>query len=566
MKLTITLLLSIFWMNVLAQDLKITGKVSDKATGKPIPSVAVKVLNSQKGAVSNSEGQYEITGLSNGMYEISVSHIGYATINQQITLENDSQILNFDLNSESQTLDEVVVQSATKQEAELLKVPTSISLLSEAEIGNLPVWSTRDISGLTANVYAPNAGEAEGINFSIRGIQSLGFDPSVVTYVDGVNQFDLYSSIDYIHNIENIEILKGPQGTLFGRNAMGGVVNITTKQPSNELEVGLEATFGNFNLQRYNLFASGALVKDKLFFSIGGLFADRDGYFTNTFDNSNFNGTTYGGATFSLKYQLNNAWSFTITAKRYERQIEGYLPFAQNDSLAFANPFETQQNAPGETRNTLNQIAFTTKHTGKSLNFTNVFSYQDRELALDNVDVDFSPADFNTYTLGIPGVSNIGRVFTNEFTFSNPANANKFRWIAGSYAFWQDLPANDITSSGADAALFDPTAPNQVFGFREGTNRGIAFFGQATYAITPKIEASAGLRYDYEKRELKSKTDFAQGENPAITIIPEETRENDFSAFLPKFSISYFPFGKYKSLCKLCKRLPSRGNQSFGQS
>lgn len=522
-----------------AQDFKITGSITDSQNGTAISGAIVSVLNSQLGTVSDTDGTYTLY-VSSGKYEVGVSHVSYASQKMDIMVEGSDSSLDFQLVTHVFALDEVIVTGAVKQEIPLLKVPFSITQLNELETKSLRLWNVRDMSALSANVYAVNAGAAEGINFSIRGIGALNFDPSVVTYIDGVNQFDIYNNLDFLHNIASIEILKGPQGTLFGRNAMGGVINITSKQPDNVLRAEVESTFGNFNLQRYNFFLGGPIIKDKLFFTLGGLFADRDGYFTNTFDGSNFDNTRNGGGTLSLKYQVSDNWSLTLMGKRYERRIDGYLPFAANDSLAFANPFETQQDAVGKTKNNQNQAALTARYTGNKLNFTTVFAYQDRDYVLENVDVDFTAADFNTYSLGMRGISNNNHVLTNELTFSNPAGSEQFKWIAGSYAFWQDAPANDIIRSGEDAVVIDPTAPNQIIGLRDGTNRGIALFGQITYRPTEKIELSGGIRYDYEKRELTSQTDFAQGDNPPITISPEQTRETDFSAFSPRVSISWF--------------------------
>lgn len=528
-------------VSVFAQEFKITGSITDSQNGNVIPGATISVLNSQLGTITGTNGTYTLY-LPTGRYSLSVSHVSYASQKIDVIVEGNDSSIDFQMVTNVRALDEVIVTGAVKQEAPLLKVPSAITRLNESEIKSLRLWNVRDMSALSANVQAVNAGEAEGINFSIRGIGALNFNPSVVTYIDGVNQFDIYSSLDFLHNIGSIEMLKGPQGTLFGRNAMGGVINITSKQPDNILRAEAEATFGNFNLQRYNFFLSGPIIKNKLFFTLGGLFADREGYFTNTFDGSDFAGTRNGGGTLSLKYQVSDNWSLTLMGKRYERRIDGYLPFAANDSLAFANPFETQQDAVGKVENSQNQAALTTRYTGNKFNFTNVFAYQDRDYVLENVDVDFTPADFSTYSIGIPGFSNVGSVLTNEFTFSNPAGSKRFKWIAGSYAFWQNAPLNDITRSGEDMVLVDPTAtgPSQVIGLRDGTNRGMAFFGQITYNVIEKVELSGGIRYDYEKRELTSQTDFVQGDNPPVTIAPGQTRETDFSAFSPRVSVSWF--------------------------
>src|SRR5690606_10023269 len=106
------------------------------------------------------------------------------------------------------------------------------------------------------------------------------YDPAVATYIDGVNQFGLDTYIAQLFDVERIEVLRGPQGTLYGRNAMGGVINIITRQPDNRTTGFAEASFGNYGQQRYGLGLRTPIVKDKLFISVSGLYDRRKGFYT----------------------------------------------------------------------------------------------------------------------------------------------------------------------------------------------------------------------------------------------------------------------------------------------
>jgi len=100
---------------------------------------------------------------------------------------------------------------------------------------------------------------------SVRGITNTSSYQVLCTYIDGVNQFGLDTYIPQLFDIKRIEIARGPQGTLYGRNAMGGVINIITKKPTNRTNGFASATIGNKGRQRYTLGLRGPLVKDKLF-------------------------------------------------------------------------------------------------------------------------------------------------------------------------------------------------------------------------------------------------------------------------------------------------------------
>ncbi|MCG7859656.1 TonB-dependent receptor plug domain-containing protein, partial [Flavihumibacter sediminis] len=97
----------------------------------------------------------------------------------------------------------------------------------------------------------------------IRGITTTSYDPAVAVYVDGVNQFSLDTYIPQLNDVERIEVLRGPQGTLYGRNAMGGVINIITKKPSNKTRAFVELTNGNYDQFRYTAGVQTPVVKDR---------------------------------------------------------------------------------------------------------------------------------------------------------------------------------------------------------------------------------------------------------------------------------------------------------------
>src|SRR5690606_11172946 len=155
-------------------------------------------------------------------------------------------------------LEEITV-TAQKQEEKLQEGPTSVSTITDREVQNLRLWNVDNLSGLLPNFYSSDSGDGRNV-VSIRGIGTTSYDPAVAIYVDGVIQFGLDNYSNGLLDIERIEVLRGPQGTLYGRNAMGGVVNIITRKPTNQTNGFIGVDFGNYGLSRYSLGVKTALV------------------------------------------------------------------------------------------------------------------------------------------------------------------------------------------------------------------------------------------------------------------------------------------------------------------
>lgn len=174
-------------------------------------------------------------------------------------------------------IDEIVVTSRKRSES-LQDVPATISAFTAADIESIGVSNMRDYANLVPNFFLVET-QASAFTFvNIRGItQMRNLDPSVAIVIDGVLSTNSIAMSQELFDIEQIEVLKGPQGALYGRNAMGGAINITTKRPSNELEGFLRAGYGNGRSGKVQASVSGPLIEDQLFGRIALNFSDSRG-------------------------------------------------------------------------------------------------------------------------------------------------------------------------------------------------------------------------------------------------------------------------------------------------
>jgi iron complex outermembrane recepter protein len=525
---------------VLSQNrFDITGRVAD-SENNPIPGAVLRIINTPKSTLSDAEGKFVLPDNLPGNYILDISSLGFARKNIAFTLTNEGVFHNIQLESSAIELDEIVVTSH-RREDQLQSVPISISALNQNQVRDYMLWNLQDISSIVPNLFASHPGDNRVVT-SIRGITTTSYEPAVVTYIDGVNQFSLDTYIAPLHDVKSIEVLRGPQGTLYGRNAMGGVINIETEKPGNTRNAFAGIDAGNFGQQRYQAGIRTPLVADKLFFGLSGLYHRHDGFFTNVFDNSRFD-RRYGfvGNTF-LNYLINDNWSATFNLKTNDFRNFGAFPLAGNKEEAFENPFVLNQNAKTQMIDKTRNISLSLNHYGPGIRFSSQTSYQYNHRYYDDpIDGDFSPLNL------VEVINNYGenwnqvQVWTQEFRLSSSeSQSRKFNWVAGVYAFYENDPVRQGIYFGEDFGLLGvPDYDFTVISSNIGRNTGVAFYGQGSLKITDKLVATLGMRQDFERRKLTIRGEFQSGEGMPVLTRPDTTATAGFNALSPKIALSW---------------------------
>jgi iron complex outermembrane receptor protein len=539
-KLFILLFILFVYCSLNAQNLTTLSGVITSTKLQPIAGATVTLLNTNYSAVTNSAGKYTINGVSAGKYTLHISCVAYAATNQVITLNGQQQTVNIQLNDSNNQLDEVVV-TAQKREEEVQQVPISISTLSAKEVQAYRIQNLKDITAIVPNLYSAGPGDNRNVT-GIRGIATTSYDPAVVTYIDGVNQFSLDTYIPQLFDVERIEVLRGPQGTLYGRNALGGVINVITKQPTNETSgfAGLE--FGNYGGQRYSLGLRTPLIKDKLFLGVAGTYSGFDGFYTNVFNNTKFDKQHFFLGNYYLKFLASQKLTFTLNVKNYENRNNGPFQLAASPADALSMPFKVDQNATTKMIDNIFNASLSANYTGNSFNFTSVSSYQENNRYYTSpIDGDFSPLDAVSLINNYGGDWNKVKVGTQEFRFSSPASSQSpLKWTAGLYGFYRYSPTKTGTHFGADAAAVgSPISDFTSINTNIERNYGAAAFGQVVYTIDPKWDVTAGLRYDIEHKKEEVKGEFQPDGQSAIVTRPDTSSTANFNAFTPKVTVAY---------------------------
>lgn len=423
--------------------------------------------------------------------------------------------------------------------ADLLeKAPISVTVVSKKTIEDAGIRTIQD-----ASVYVPNLQitefTARRLSFPfVRGIGSGLGDPAVITYIDGVPQFGFGGTNLPLLDVERIEFLRGPQGTLYGRNSLGGLIHVITERPTAEPQIGATVGYGNFDTQRYSASYSGPTTEGGPLLSASALYTMREGFTDNRFTGNDVDDRDSFFGRGQLLFTPDSRSEIRLTLYG-ERARDGGFALADISALK-ADPHIIDQDFEGEVERDVISPTVTWNRYGDSVDFVSITAYQDWDV-LETSDFDFTSID------GVRRESEESEhYFYQEVRFSSPedkplrvSDDKTLRWLVGASGFYSDSEvsaANDFRPGGA-GIFFPPTMVGVDTNSGEFEDLGLGVFGQATLTIDESVELTGGLRFDYEDKEADLRHTFETG---GFTVLDEESSfDESFQGLLPKVSIAY---------------------------
>ena len=486
--------------------------------------------------------QVEVSNLSNTIVRVAITGLETPPTT---TVRTDPQALVLGIvlgvetaaeTAEAPATDEETIRiiiTAEKTPEDLQDVPISVTAITADEIEDADITSLEAIARNTPNFsFFPSGDRSFGL-YSIRGLSNSSVianrDP-VDFYLDGVPYgFSAFLDVD-LPDLERVEVLRGPQNVLYGRNSLAGVVNLITRKPTNEFEFSGIASYGNFNDLDLRASVSGPVVGDNLFFRLSGSYGSRDGYIRNTFLDDGVNEQSGGTGRAQLLWTPSDAWEIALNASfdDYQDGASAYVPLSQSD------PFEAEQNLDGFNDLTVNAQSLRIAYTHPGFRVTSITAHRH-----SRNDFEYD-GDYTTADAVIRLVDELStRVFSQEVRLQSPAIADRFEWLVGGYYESNRLDSDDNGFRyGADAM------PLLGLPFPEGTlnitnsevnSDAFAVFGQVSYRPIDALTLTTGLRYESTNSTLENfeRTIRIPG-LPDSTLLPLNDVEQDGDALLPR--------------------------------
>jgi len=454
-------------------------------------------------------------------------------------------------------LEEIVV-TARKREESLQKVPLSVTAFSAQQIQDAKIDHVQDFINLTPNMTTVIV-DQPGTSFTtIRGItQVRNQEPPMAIIVDGVEQSSRIQFTQELFDLESIEVVRGPQGSLYGRNAIGGAILIQTKQPTNEYARNIRISYGKDYDYRVQGSFSGPIIEDKLLFRVAAKYQNREGYFHNRYLDEKVDAFEDVTVRALLKAYFSDELSLNLRAN-IVRSDSGCVNFRWSvanltpDGLAWDGTFDfSRQDANLVDRNYNQRILCNSNRDIDELSaiidydldwakLTSITSYARIEEAEGGEQAPY------TSTLTLSGLDGFQSQFVDISTLSEEIRLTsnldqQLRWQVGAYFLSSDLFLSTSVSTDIghpyrrlekDPAFSDPRNPTTSWSADDNDNFAWAVFANVDYDISENLELFIGVRYDEDQREQSVDPRNTAGE-------PGSFNEETTSEIQPKVSLKF---------------------------
>jgi len=472
-------------------------------------------------------------------------------------------------------IEEIVVQ-ARKREESLEDIPASMNAFSESEIRSAGIETPHDFIALTPNVTLVQTQNAGNSFINIRGVsQARNSEMSAAVLVDGVLMSNPAQFNQQLFDIEQIEVLRGPQGALYGRNAIGGAITIRTKEPTDEFEGIVDVGGGKGPAYKVRGAVSGPLA-DNLKFRASGSYFKTDGDINNPYLGEEAD--PYEDVSGRLKLLWEPSENFTGDLRFYVSELDTQALYFNIAAEADDTSLPVRVNNPG--KNERDMWGFSLKldfETGAGT-LTSITAYDSLKELLTGDQYDFLPREeswlngpftfgFGNFIRSLTGdqVVDLSQTqyldvdaWSEELRFTSPSE-NRVRWIVGGYFVATDRYIStgnqidrgfgvfDVKKSARPSVFVDPTDPSPQLGLLVDSqdNFAWALFGEVATDLTDRMELAVSLRYDKDHRENTTLTEqlydpTCAGPAGCLTTFGEKRKKN-WDDLQPKVTLRYKP-------------------------
>jgi len=476
---------------------QLAGTISDQ-TGAPLPGVRITV----RGVIDRTTqtgiaGDFAFAGISAGDYEISAELSGFETVRRTVRVRAGERIT-VALTLQLVHVEETIVTAARSGERDVQTLPMAITGVSSATLSRLGTQMLGEAAALAPSVtLSQNSGAGQ---LTIRGIGTnvvnAGSDPSSAMYLDGV--YLARPAMEFIQflDLERVEVLRGPQGTLYGRNAVGGAINLIPRLPTNDFQTSATVTTGNLNALRVNARIGGALKRDRVMASLAFLRSLRDGYVRDLDHPDHPLGADDVVAVRGQMRVVFNRRTDLLLSSDVDHQVGTPLTFSKviqpKPGFQFDNPSDLHDVRASTLASTrVAQSGASARLTTALTPFTTLVSLT----AYRTLDYQFL-VDGDITELNVLAAQQRERQHQISEEITIAQRRPKLSWVAGMFLF-DEVDDQSIRADQQAAGIqvrLDPRV--------DASSR--ALFGETTVALTSRISATAGIRYTHEGKDIEN--------------------------------------------------------------
>jgi iron complex outermembrane receptor protein len=440
---------------------------------------------------------------------------------------------------QASTVDDIIV-TARRRSERLQDVPVAVTALTAEALENLQASTLGDLEGAVPNLTL-HEGDANNAVVYLRGVgqvDSLAFaDPGVGVYVDDVYLGRAQGAFLSVYDVDRVEVLRGPQGTLYGRNTIGGAVKFVSSRLTAEPSGRIEASVGDYNLIEARAAYGRALDDDGVWLARGAVsYAARDGYSENAFDGRSDGDRNQVAGRVSLEYRPNDALSVRLNLDgSSDRPDTSRTPARATPVFGFPatsdDPFRVDADFNDKADVDTRGVSVTVDYAlNDMIGLKSVTAYRAMDYA-SHLDLDATPtAFFGVY------VEEEQSQFSQEFQLNY--TGERVNAVAGLFYFDE----TDETYSG----LLGPAIGVVTSSLNDQHNRSYALYGQATLEVTDRLNLTAGLRYTYEDKDfsrvqnlfLAAPTTVPGRDETGLLLTDLDTSAN-WDALSPKIGVDY---------------------------
>ena len=431
---------------------------------------------------------------------------------------------------------EEIIVTATKTEKTLQEVPVAVSVVTADTIEKAGITDMFDLKAVVPSLETRQYQSSTNATFFIRGFgngsNNPGVEPSVALFIDGVYRSSMQSQISDLPVLERIEVLRGPQSTLFGKNASAGVINIVTKKPSFERSGYVSSTLGNFNTKKVKSYITGPL-NETTAYSLSANVHQSDGHTDNVTTGNDMNNRDRFGFRGELLFQPSNDLSIRVTAD-YDEYDE-YCCAVGSAAYGVGNQIQSLMGGKIIPNNVFTQKVFYDfdpetegDNSGLSMHIKKDF---------DGMTLESISSFRNTFSYSVPDVDFDGGSLVNPSPISNDRDAvsqefrlysndnEKLNWLIGGYYYQEDMAFNESiylgplwrnyieaylapgTFAGLELSLGLPSGA--IYGEGQGgtetasqDNETTSLFMQLDYNVTDRLNALVGVSYIEDEKTV----------------------------------------------------------------